>query len=493
VSAEFEMVVGLEVHVQLATRSKLFCSCPTDGFGTPPNSRVCPLCTGQPGVLPVLNRAAVEMAFQAALALNCRLAPASVFARKNYFYPDLPKAYQISQYEKPFSTDGWLDIRLEGGTCGTSDTAGAQKRIRIHRIHLEEDAGKLLHAIGSRALDHSLIDFNRGGVPLIEVVSEADLRSPEEAFAYLKALKEVIQYLGVSRCDMEKGELRCDANVSVRPAGQVEFGTRTEIKNLNSLRAVKDALEYEYRRQTELLASGGRVVQETRLWDAPAGVTQPMRSKEEAEDYRYFPDPDLPPLVADARWLDELKARLPELPAARRERFVSQYGLSASDAELLTSARALADYFDAAVQGRPAAAKTIANLIATELLARLNAEALPPESSRIAAPELGALAELVGDGTLSSKGAKAAFVALWDGGGSAAEAVARLGLAQVSDESRLGAWVAEALRANPKAVADLKAGNARAAGAIMGAVMKLSQGQANPVLVNRLIKESLKP
>ena len=340
-SADFEMVVGLEVHVQLATRTKLFCACPTDGFGAPPNSRVCPLCTGQPGVLPVLNRAAVEMAFQAALALNCRLAPASVFARKNYFYPDLPKAYQISQYDKPFSADGWLDIPLEGGAQGRAvpegqasshpGRGGACKRIRIQRIHMEEDAGKLLHAIGSRALDHSLIDFNRGGVPLIEVVSEADIRSPEEAAAYLKSLKEVIQYIGVSRCDMEKGELRCDANVSVRPAGQAEFGTRTEVKNLNSVRAVKDALEYEYRRQTELLASGGRVIQETRLWDPQAGMTQPMRSKEEAEDYRYFPDPDLPPLVADARWLDELKARLPELPAARRERLASQYGLGADD------------------------------------------------------------------------------------------------------------------------------------------------------------------
>jgi aspartyl-tRNA(Asn)/glutamyl-tRNA(Gln) amidotransferase subunit B len=479
------MVVGLEVHVQLATRTKLFCACSTDGFGAPPNSRVCPLCTGQPGVLPVLNRAAVELAFQAALALNCRLAPASVFARKNYFYPDLPKGYQISQYEKPFSTDGWLDIRLEDG---------AQKRIRIRRIHLEEDAGKLLHAIGSRELDHSLIDFNRGGMPLIEVVSEADIRSPAEAFAYLKALKEIIQYIGVSRCDMEKGELRCDANVSVRPAGQAEFGTRTEIKNLNSLRAVKDALEYEYRRQTEVLAAAGRVSQETRLWDPQAGVTQAMRSKEGADDYRYFPDPDLPPLVADARWLDELRARLPELPAARRERFASQYGLSANDAEILTAQRALADYFDAAARGRaPGSAKTVANLVATELLARLNAEALPPESSRIEASELGALAALVEDGTLSSKGAKAAFAAMWERGCAAAEAVSKLGLAQVSDEPRLSAWVAAALRANPKAVADLKAGHARAVGALVGAVMKLSQGKANPVIVNRLIKESIKP
>ncbi|MCX5797157.1 MAG: Asp-tRNA(Asn)/Glu-tRNA(Gln) amidotransferase subunit GatB [Elusimicrobia bacterium] len=479
------MVVGLEVHVQLATRTKLFCACATDGFGAPPNSRVCPLCTGQPGVLPVLNRAAVELAFQAALALNCRIAPASVFARKNYFYPDLPKAYQISQYEKPFSTDGWLDLPAP---------QGAGRRIRIHRIHLEEDAGKLLHAVGSRELDHSLVDFNRGGVPLIEVVSEADLRSPDEAAAYLKALKEIIQYVGVSRCDMEKGELRCDANVSVRPAGQAEFGTRTEIKNLNSVRAVKDALEYEHLRQTGLLAAGGRVSQETLLWDPQAGVTRPMRSKEGAEDYRYFPDPDLPPLVADARWLGELKARLPELPEARRERFASQYGLSADDAELLASTRALADYFDAAAKGlKPAAAKTAANLIATEFLARLNAEGLAPEAARLPAAELGALAALVEDGTLSSKGAKAAFAALWEGGGSAAEVVAKLGLAQVSDEAAVAAWVQSALAANAKAAADLRAGNARAAGALVGAVMKLSKGKANPVIVNRLIQESLKP
>jgi aspartyl-tRNA(Asn)/glutamyl-tRNA(Gln) amidotransferase subunit B len=484
-SSDYEMVVGLEVHVQLATKTKLFCACATDGFGAPPNSRVCPLCTGQPGVLPVLNRAAVELAFEAALALNCRLAPASVFARKNYFYPDLPKAYQISQYEKPFSSDGWLDIRLADG---------GQKHIRIHRIHLEEDAGKLLHAIGSRQLDHSLVDFNRGGVPLIEIVSEADIRSPEEAYAYLKALKEIIQYIGVSRCDMEKGELRCDANVSVRPAGAAEFGTRTEIKNLNSLRAVKDALQYEYRRQTELLACGGRVAQETRLWDPQAGVTEPMRSKEEADDYRYFPDPDLPPLVADAKWLEELKAKLPELPAARRERFCSQHGLSAGDAELLTSARSLADYFDAAAKGRaPAAVKTAANIIATELLARLNAEGLGAQESKIAAGELGDLAGLVSDGTLSSKGAKAAFAAMWEGGGTAAQTVAKLGLAQVSDEAPLRSWVEQALRANPKAAADLKAGNERAVGSLVGAVMKLSQGKANPVIVNRLIKESIEP
>lgn len=488
-SAEFEAVVGLEAHVQLATRSKLFCACPTDGSGAAPNSRVCPVCTGQPGVLPVLNRAAAELAFETALALNCRLAPASVFARKNYFYPDLPKAYQISQYEKPFARDGWLDL-----PAPPAGGRGAGRRIRIHRIHLEEDAGKLLHAAGSRELGHSLVDFNRGGVPLVEIVSEPDIRSPEEAAAFLKALKEVIQYVGASRCDMEKGELRCDANISLRPAGASELGIRTEIKNLNSLRAVRDALEYECRRQAEILVSGGRAAQETRLWDAQKGVTEPMRSKEDSDDYRYFPDPDLPPLVADSRWVEGIKARLPELPAARRERFAASFGLTAADAELISSSRALADYFEAAAAGRGgAAAKTAANLIATEVLARLNAEGLGPESARIPARELGALAALVEDGTLSSKGAKAAFAAMWEGGGAAAETVSRLGLAQVSDEAQVAAWVAAALAANGKAAADLKAGNVRAIGSLVGAVMKLSQGKADPVVVNRLIKESIKP
>jgi len=501
-SLRYEMVVGLEVHVQLATKTKLFCSCPTDGFAAPPNSRICPLCTGQPGVLPVLNQSAVELAFQAALALNCRLAPFSVFARKNYFYPDLPKAYQISQYERPLATDGWLDLppppgkenACPAGTAGPClpQPQGPGRRIRIRRIHLEEDAGKLLHAIGSRELDHSLVDFNRGGMPLIEIVSEADIRAPEEAHAFLAALKEVVQYARVSRCDMEKGELRCDANVSVRPAGSPELGVRAEIKNLNSLRAVKDALDYEFRRQTQLLSCGGRVVQETRLWDPQAGLTAPLRSKEEAQDYRYFPDPDLPPLVADLKWVEGLRARLPEFPAARRARFKSDYGLSAYDAEVLTSARSLADYFDAAAKGRDRrTAKALANLIATELLARLNAEGLAADSARVGPADLGALAGLVADGTLSSKGAKAAFAALWQTGGACAAVVQKLGLAQVSDEGQLRAWVREALAANPRAAADLKSGKERALGAIVGAVMKLSRGKANPAVVNRIIKESV--
>jgi aspartyl-tRNA(Asn)/glutamyl-tRNA(Gln) amidotransferase subunit B len=434
--------------------------------------------------LPVLNRAAAELGFQAALALDCRIAPESVFARKNYFYPDLPKAYQISQYELPFASGGGLDIRV--GKLPV-------KRVRIHRIHLEEDAGKLLHAIGARELDHSLVDFNRGGTPLVEIVSEPDIRSADEAVAYLTALKEILQYAGISRCDMEKGELRCDANVSVRPEGESRLGTRTEIKNLNSFRFLKAALEFEFQRQTGMLEAGERVIQETRLWDQARGSTAAMRSKEEAQDYRYFPDPDLPALVAAPAWIEELRGRLPELPAVRRSRFMAQYGLSVYDAEVLTATRALGDYFDAAVRGPgPGAAKTAANLVATELLARLNSAGLGADQSRIPPGELGALAEMIVAGALSSKGAKAAFSALWDKGGSARATVEALGLSQISDEGRLRAWLGEALAADPQAAADLKSGKERAVGVLMGAAMKLSQGRADPAVLNRLIKEFIR-
>lgn len=481
---EYELVSGLEVHAQLATKTKLFCACPAGSFGAKANTSVCPVCTGQPGVLPVLNKRAVELAFSAALALDCKLAPVSIFARKNYFYPDLPKAYQISQYEEPFSRDGGIDIRLPDGRV---------KRVRIHRIHMEEDAGKLLHAIGSEELNHSLVDFNRGGTPLIEIVSEPDIFSPDEAFAYLTALKEIILYTGASRCDMEKGEMRCDVNVSVRPKGSKSLGTRTETKNLNSFKAVKDAIVYEFRRQVEVLSSGGKIVQETRLWDAAKGASKSMRSKEEAHDYRYFPDPDLKPLVAAPAWVAEIKAALPELPAKRRERFVAAYKLSPYDAEVLVSDKALAGYFEAAVAGlEPSAVKTAVNWITTELLGMLNAENLPVGESKIKASSLGELVGLIADGTLSSKLAKEAFAGMWKTGKGAKAVAAELGLSQVSDEGPIRAWVAEALAANPKAVEDLKAGKERAAGAIVGAVMKLSKGKANPALVNRLIQEALR-
>jgi len=482
-TAKYEMVVGLEVHCQLATKTKLFCSCSTASFGAAANSNVCPVCTGQPGVLPVLNKSAVELAFKAALALDCRLAETSIFARKNYFYPDLPKAYQISQYEEPFSTAGGLDIRFKDGSA---------KRVRIHRIHMEEDAGKLLHELGNESLGYSLVDFNRGGTPLIEIVTEPDIRGSEEAYAYLSALKEVIQYAGVSRCDMEKGEMRCDANISLRLWGAEKFGTRAEIKNLNSFKGVKDALEYEFRRQSALLDEGQRVVQETRLWDAGRMVTESMRSKEEAHDYRYFPDPDLVPLKADSRWIAELKAAMPELPAARRTRFTAQYNLSPYDAEVLSSDQALGDYFEAAALGRPAeSVKTVVNFITTELLGKLNAKNMSVADSPVPPKSLGQMVGLMEKGTLSGKLAKDVFAGMWETGKSPEQLVADLGLSQVSDEKQVREWVTAALAANPKAAEDLRQGKERAIGAIVGAVMKLSKGKANPAMVNSLIKETL--
>ncbi len=476
---EYELVIGLEVHCQLATKTKLFCGCATDGFGSAPNSRICPLCTAQPGVLPVLNRRAVELAFQAALALDCKLAEQSIFARKNYFYPDLPKAYQISQYDQPFSQHGKLLIKVNGN----------EKYIGITRIHMEEDAGKLVHDLG----DGSLVDLNRAGIPLMEIVSEPDMRTSEEAYAYLTALKEVIQYTGASRCDMEKGEMRCDANVSVRPVGQKEFGTRTETKNLNSFKNVRDAIEAEFRRQVEVIESGGKITQETRLWDATTQTGRSMRSKEDAHDYRYFPDPDLVPLVADPKWVNELRAGLVELPREKRARFMAELGLSSYDAEVLTSDRFLADYFEKAVASAPAGtAKTVSNLLTTELLGRLNAEGKTAVQSPVPAKSLGELAGLVAGGTLSSKGAKDVFAKMWESGKSPKALVDELGLSQVSDDTQVREWVRQALAANPQAAADLKGGKDAAIGSIVGGVMKLSKGKANPALVNKLIKEAVK-
>ncbi|MBI5210703.1 MAG: Asp-tRNA(Asn)/Glu-tRNA(Gln) amidotransferase subunit GatB [Elusimicrobia bacterium] len=483
-SADFEMVAGLEVHCQLATKTKLFCSCDAQSFGAQANTAVCPVCTGQPGALPVLNRAAVELGFKAALALGCRLEGSSVFARKNYFYPDLPKAYQISQYEQPFATGGGLTFGLKDGPA---------KRARIRRIHLEEDAGKLLHAIGSRELDHTLVDLNRCGLPLVEIVSEPDLSSGEEAHAYLVALKEVLIYAGVSSCDMEKGELRCDANVSVRRKGETALGTKVEVKNLNSFKAVKEALDHELGRQAAVLREGGRLLQESRLWDHEARRTEAMRAKEEAHDYRYFPDPDLPALVAEPGWVESLRAGLPELPAARRERYAGALGLSDYDAGVLASQRALGDYFEDAARGlAPAAVKTVVNLITTELLGRLNSEGLPVERCPVPAAAIARLAILIQNGTLSTRLAKEAFARTWESGKGPDELVAELALGQISDEGQLRDWVRSALGANPKAVEDLKAGKDRAIGRIVGAVMKLSKGKANPALVNRLIKEETK-
>ena len=477
---QYELVIGLEVHCQLATRTKLFCGCATDGFGETPNSRICPVCTAQPGVLPVLNKKAVELAFNAALALDCRLSEQSIFARKNYFYPDLPKAYQISQYDQPFSQHGKLIISVKGQ---------APRSIGITRIHMEEDAGKLVHDQGAG----SLVDFNRAGTPLIEIVSEPEMRSSDEAYAYLSALKEVIQFIGSSRCDMEKGEMRCDANVSVRPVGQAAFGTRAEIKNLNSFKNVKDAIDYEFRRQVEVVESGGKIVQETRLWNLEKQATFSMRSKEDAHDYRYFPDPDLVPLTAGAERVAALRAALPELPAAKRARFTADLGLSAYDAEVLTGDRALADFFEAAAAAAPkGSVKTVANIVSSELLARLNAESKTAAEASLPPAHVGRLAGLVADGTLSSKGVKDVFSRMWETGKEPGALVAELGLSQVSDDAQLRDWVKQAVAANPKAAADVKGGKQAAVGALVGAVMKLSKGKANPGLVNKLIDEAVR-
>ena len=483
IMTRYEMVVGLEVHCQLATKTKLFCGCGTDGFSSPPNSRICPLCTGQPGVLPVLNKRAVELAFQAAMALDCRLNAQSIFARKNYFYPDLPKAYQISQYDQPFSEHGKLGIALKDR---------APKTIGITRIHLEEDAGKLLHEMGALKIDGSLVDFNRAGVPLIEIVSEPDIRDAEEAYAYLTALKEVIQFVGSSHCDMEKGEMRCDANVSVRPAGQEKFGTRAEIKNLNSFKNVKDAIDFEFRRQVAVVEAGGKIVQETRLWNVERQETISMRSKEEAHDYRYFPDPDLVPLVADAAWVAAIKCATPELPAVKRARFVAELGLSSYDADVLTGDKTLADFFEKAASAAPkTAVKTVANIISTEMLGRFNAENKTTAQVPFGPAHLGKLAGLVAGGILSSKGAKDVFAKMWETGKDPQTLVSELGLAQVSDDKQILEWVRQALAANPKATADIKSGKDAAIGSIVGQVMKLSRGKANPALVNKLIKEAV--
>ena len=485
-SAPLELVIGLEVHAELATASKLFCPCSASSFGEPPNSAICPVCTGQPGALPVLNARAVELAFLGALALGCRLRERSIFARKNYFYPDLPKGYQISQYEDPVAERGGLELG--------AGTAGAPRRIGIRRVHMEEDAGKLLHEEGSRELDCSLVDFNRSGVPLVEIVSEADIRSPEEAYEYLVRLKSILQYAGVSHCDMEKGEMRCDANVSVRATGSQALGTRVEIKNLNSFKAVREALAYEFVRQSGLLAEGRAVVQETRLWKAERGVTEPMRSKEEAHDYRYFPEPDLVALAASPSLVEKARSELPKMmPQERRLHFLTQYGLSEYDAGVLTAEKATADYFEDVVDacGAPLA-KQAANWMQSELFARLNAEKRAIGEAPVSPAALAELVGLIAKGAVSGRLAKEVFARMWETRETPGVLAESLGLLQVSDSRAVAQWVEEALAENPKAVADVKAGKERAVGALVGAVMRKSKGKANPDLANRLIKEKIR-
>jgi aspartyl-tRNA(Asn)/glutamyl-tRNA(Gln) amidotransferase subunit B len=481
-SAAWEPVIGLEVHAQLLTRSKMFCGCAT-AFGAPPNQQTCPVCQGMPGVLPVINRRAIEFGLRTARALHCRVNPECRFARKHYFYPDMPKNYQISQYEAPLAEDGWLEVEL----------AGPPRRIGIERLHLEEDVGKLTHEGGVfEAARASLVDFNRAGVPLMEIVSRPDLRSPVEAAEYLRSLRAIVRYLGVCDGNMEAGSLRCDANVSVRRVGTTQLGTKVEIKNMNSFRHVRDALEHEAARQARAMERGERVVQETRLWNPERGVTVPMRSKEYAHDYRYFPDPDLVPVQPDPAWVAAIERALPELPRARRQRLVEQFGLLPHEAELLTGDRALADYFEEAVRIHPNP-KALANWIGSELLRELKGDPAAVTASLIRPALLGRLVALVDDGTISGKMAKEIFERMGRTGEEPDAIVRREGLRQVADETTLGRVIDEVVTAHPGVVADYRGGKKQAAGFLVGQVMKATQGKANPQLVNRLLAERLGP
>jgi len=476
---KYEVVIGLEVHAQLKTQSKIFCSCSTE-FGKPPNANTCPICLGMPGVLPVLNKKVVEYAIKACLATHCEVQPMSRFARKNYFYPDLPKGYQITQFELPIGLNGYINIQ----------TKGSPKKIGLTRIHLEEDAGKSIHGENLGRPGKSYVDYNRTGVPLIEIVSEPDLRSPAEAREYLTQLKAILDYAEVSDVNMEEGSLRCDANVSLRPVGQVELGTRTELKNINSFKFVQKALEYEIERQAKILDQGDAVVQETRLYDSAKGVTFPMRSKEEAHDYRYFPEPDLVPTVCDEAWIEAIQQSLPEMPEQKRERFVSDYGIPEYDAGVLTTSKALADYFETCVKlfDKP---KIISNWIMGDLLRELKNDDKEIDDCPVTPERLADLLKLIDDGTISGKMAKTVFEDMYQTGKPPAEIVKAKGLMQITDESALLKMVEDVIAANPGQAADYKNGKDKLIGFFVGQVMQASKGQANPALVNKLLKEKL--
>ncbi len=476
---KYEAVIGLEVHAQLLTESKIFCGCSTR-FGEAPNSQTCPVCLGMPGVLPVLNKKAVEYAIRTALALHCTIAPHCRFARKNYFYPDLPKDYQISQYELPLATGGFEE---------TTDH-GQVRRVRIRRIHLEEDAGKLVHAGTMDQAEYSLVDFNRCGVPLIEMVTEPDFSTPEEAAEFLKQFRATLQYLGVSQGNMEEGNLRCDANVSVRPVGSSDFGVKTEVKNMNSFRNVQRALEYEIQRQVALLRSGQPIIQETRLWDAEQEITLPMRGKEEAHDYRYFPEPDLVPLEITPTWIEAIAADLPELPAERRRRFVQAYGLPEYDAAVLTTSKALAEYFEECAQLHRDT-KLVSNWIMSELLGYLNREGKEITESPIGPTQLAALLKLIQEEVISGKIAKTVFEEMYQSGRDPETIVQEKGLVQISDREELSRVVDEVLAQNPGPVSDFRGGKEKALAALVGAVMRATRGKANPQLINDLLREKL--
>ena len=475
----WEPVIGLEVHCQLLTETKIFCGCPTK-FGAPPNTQVCAVCLGMPGVLPVLNRKSVEYAMRAGMALHCDIQPLSIFARKNYFYPDLPKGYQISMYDRPLLTGGWLEI----------DAGAGPRKIRLTRIHMEEDAGKLLHEGFADSASRSYVDFNRSGMPLIEIVSEADLRSPQEAHAYFSTLRNALVWIGVTDGNMEEGSLRCDANVSLRPKGENRFGTKVEIKNLNSFKFVQFGIEHEIKRQAEVLDAGGTIVQETRLYDPREDRTHSMRSKEEAHDYRYFPEPDLPPLAITPAWIEEVRRGLPELPWDRRARFVSALGLKEQDARVLTSDRALADYFEAAAKAS-GSARAAAAWVLTEVLRKVKEAGTGIAEAPLAPERLGALLKLVEAGTISGSIAKGLFEEIWTSGADPAALVQERGLTQVSDEGAIAAAVDAVIAANPSQVASYKGGKTGVLGFLVGQVMKSTGGKANPALVNRLLKDRL--
>ncbi|MEZ0337414.1 MAG: Asp-tRNA(Asn)/Glu-tRNA(Gln) amidotransferase subunit GatB [Aquificaceae bacterium] len=468
---EFEPVIGLEIHVQIETRTKLFCSCPVE-FGAEPNSNVCPVCLGLPGSLPVINRRAVELAIRAGLALNCRINERSVFARKNYFYPDLPKGYQISQYEEPLAVEGWLEV---GG-----------KRVRIRRLHLEEDAGKNIHE-GSK----TYVDLNRAGTPLMEIVTEPDIDSPELAREFLEKLRNIMRYAGVSKADMEKGQLRCDINISIRPKGSKELGTRVEVKNVNSFRFVQKAIEAEFERQVKLVKGGEKVLQETRTFDPSTGLTHPMRTKEEAEDYRYFPDPDLLPLLVPRGWIEEIKARMPEMPEQRLERLMKDYGLDEKTAQILVDNKDFGDFFEEALKYYREDPKLTANWLLNDLLGSLRDTGIDFEDSLVKPEHLASLIKLIKEGTLSSKLAKEVIKEMVRTGKEPEKIVEERGLKQVSDESAIRSLVEEVLKENPKEVERYRSGEEKVFGFLVGQVMKKAKGKANPQLVNKILKEML--
>jgi aspartyl-tRNA(Asn)/glutamyl-tRNA(Gln) amidotransferase subunit B len=477
---EYEPVIGLEVHAQLLTQSKIFCGCSTS-FGEEPNTLTCPVCTGQPGSLPVVNRKAVEFAIKLGLATSCRIAPYSLFARKNYFYPDLPKGYQISMYEYPLAEDGFIEMMSQG----------KKKRVKIIRIHMEEDAGKLKHGETPETESFSYVDFNRTGVPLVEIVSGPDIQSPQEAGDYLRKLRSILQYLEISSGNMEEGSFRCDANVSVRPKGQKEFGTRTELKNMNSFRHVEKALEYEIKRQIAILEDGEEVIQETRLWDVNQGVTAPMRGKEEAHDYRYFPDPDLVPLQVAEKWVEEIRQSLPELPDDKKERFVKEYGIPEYDAEILTSTKAMANYYEECVRLFQEA-KTVSNWMMGDLLRELKRDEREIDQCPVTPQHLAEMLLMVREGTISGKIAKDVFEEMYRTGEEPEKIVKDKGWTQIVDEAEIEKAVEVAMESNPKQVEDYQKGKEKLFGFFVGEVMKQTRGKANPKLVNELLKKKLK-